>query len=58
MDNKLNDPRSAKKSREDAVAAARRERESAAYAELAEMPGNWNSWSDKNSLGLGSYRPF
>ncbi|MBO1078493.1 hypothetical protein [Roseomonas haemaphysalidis] len=58
MDNKLTDPRSAKKSREDAVAAARRERESAAYAELAEMNGTWNSWGEKNSLGLGSYRPF
>lgn len=58
MDNTRNDSRSAKKSREDAVAAARRDRESAAYAELAEMPETWNSWSDRNSLGLGSYRPF
>jgi hypothetical protein len=58
MDNKLTDPRNAKKSREDAVAMARRERESAAYAELADMNGTWNSWGEKNSLGLGSYRPF
>lgn len=58
MDNKLSNPRDAKKSREDAVNAARRERESAAYAELAEMNGTWNSWGEKNSLGLSSYRPF
>jgi hypothetical protein len=58
MDSKLSDIRSAKKIREDAVAAARRERESAAYAEVAEMNGNWNSWGEKNGFLKGSYRPF
>jgi hypothetical protein len=58
MDSKLIDSRSTKKSREDAVVAARRERESAAYAELAEMNGSWNSWGDKNGFLIGSYRPF
>jgi len=58
MDSKLVEIRSTKKAREDAVAAARRERESAAYAELAEMNGSWNSWGEKNGFLMGSYRPF
>jgi hypothetical protein len=58
MDSKLIDIRGTKKSREEAVAAARRERESAAYAELAEMNGSWNNWGEKNGFLMGSYRPF
>ncbi|MDB5370261.1 MAG: hypothetical protein JWP20_1819 [Roseomonas sp.] len=58
MDSKLIDSRSAKKSREDAEVAARQERESAAYAELAEVNGSWNSWGEKNNFLMGSYRPF
>ncbi|MBO1075885.1 hypothetical protein [Roseomonas marmotae] len=57
MDSKLIDIRGTKKIHEDAVAAARRERESAAYAELAEMNVNWNSWGEKPGFLMGSYRP-
>ncbi len=58
MDSKLTDRRGTQKSREDAIKIARMERESAAYAELAEMNGNWNSWGEKNGFLLGSYRPY